>query len=401
MFIGLGLRSFKILLNSENKAVLFLSLFFHKALNMKRSIYLLLLIILLFSCKNSGERSEGYLIKGYITGYFTGKVVLAKYKDNKMISIDSTLMKKSRFKFKEVKIDHPELLYLIIDDGNIVIEFFADKNHMQINADYNKGNMLEVQGSKAHSEYVSFLENNVVFENKQKEIYDQKDIAVSNNDTAMLALLDSMFSATYREQMNFIYSYVNENTNSFVSAFIASRSLADHITLDQLESISNNFSDSVRSSIYYKELTDKIEVRKLTQEGMQAPDFSLPDTTGHLISLSSLQGKFVLLDFSAGWHGPSRSRHSELGDLYEKYASKGFEIFQVGFERNKVEWQNVIAADKIKWICVSDIKGLDSELVNLYGIRSLPRSFLLDRSGVIISKDLSTEELDMLLDRIL
>ena len=168
-----------------------------------------------------------------------------------------------------------------------------------------------------------------------------------------------------------------------------------------MEKLTNNFQDTVKTSVYYKELRDKIDIRKRTQEGMQAPDFSLPDSSGTNISLSSLQGKFVLLDFAASWHGTSRSRNPEFRKLYDKYKSKGFEIYQASLERNKKQWKQVIEADQINWICVSDIKGLDSDVVKLYGIRTFPINYLLDKNGVIISSNLSAEELDAVLEDIL
>ena len=224
---------------------------------------------------------------------------------------------------------------------------------------------------------------------------------MSNNDTVLLAELEEDYKAVSDEQLNFIMKYVKENNSSFVSTFIASRSLADYLPLNELEKLTNNFQDTVKASVYYKELKDKIDVRKRTQEGMQAPDFSLPDTSGTNISLSSLQGKFVLLDFSASWHGTGRSRNPEFRKLYDKYKSKGFEIYQASLERNKKQWKQVIEADKINWICVSDIKGLDSDVVKLYGIRTFPINYLLDKNGIIISSDISVEELDAVLEDIL
>ncbi|MCF6366245.1 MAG: AhpC/TSA family protein [Bacteroidales bacterium] len=368
---------------------------------MKKLIILIISFLVFFSCKNSYKKENDYLIKGYITGYFEGKVVLGKYLDGKLVTIDSLFMTKSKFKFKHVKINTPELYYLIVDDGQIIIEFFMEPNHVQVNADYNKQGMVEVQGSKTHAEYVAFLENNVVFENKQSKIYEQKDIAMSNNDTALLTELETDFRAVSEEQMNFILKYVKENNESFVSTFIASRSLADYLPLNELEKITENFKDTVRTSVYYKELSDKIEVRKRTQDGMQAPDFSLPDTSETNISLSSLQGKYVLLDFAASWHGLSRSRNPEYKKLYDKFKPKGFEIFQACLERNKKQWKQVIEADKINWICVSDIKGLDSDVVKLYGIRTFPVNYLLDKNGKIIGSNLSAEELDEILKDIL
>ena len=366
-----------------------------------RLSFFLILLVFAVTCKNTNDEDQDFLIKGYITGYLEGKVVLGKYQNDRLISVDSVFMTKSKFMFKHIKVESPEIYFLIVDDDQIIIEFFMDCNDIRINADYNTGGTLEVSGSKTHDEYVAFLENNLVFENKQREIYSQKEIAMSNNDTVLLQELDSMYTNVYKEQIDFIRLYIKENNASFVSVYIASRTLADNISLEELENLTSNFADTVRSSVYYNELKDKIEDKKRIQAGMQAPDFSLTDTSGINISLSSLQGKYVLLDFSASWHRPCRSRNSELQKIRKKYRDRGFEIYQVSFERDKNQWINVIETDKIDWICVSDLKALDSDIADLYVIRKFPTTFLLDKSGVIINNDVKIEELDMILERFL
>ena len=183
---------------------------------MKQILFLLISFSILFGCNSNSDSENEFLISGYITGYFEGKVVLNKYQNDKMVPIDSVFMTKSKFKFKKVKVDNPELLYLIVDDGKIIIEFFMDKNHVQINADYNTNGIVEVQGSDSHNAYVAFLENNVVYENKQRDIDAQKELAIINNNEKILAELDSMYSTTFQEQIKFIRSYVTENQNSFV-----------------------------------------------------------------------------------------------------------------------------------------------------------------------------------------
>ena len=143
---------------------------------MKKILILLIPVLLFLSCNNSDNKDKDYLLKAYITGYFNGNVGLYKVRKGKLIIIDSLHMKKSKFKFKHVKIKTPEMFWFVIDKGNFVIQFFADPHDMQINADYNNKSKLEVQGSKTNEEYVSFLENNSVYENKQLKINEQKEI---------------------------------------------------------------------------------------------------------------------------------------------------------------------------------------------------------------------------------
>ncbi len=350
---------------------------------MKKILFLIIPVFLFLSCKQD-KKEKDYLIKAYITGYFDGEVVLNKVRNGKLLPIDSLHMKKSKFKFKHVKIKTPEMFWFVIDKGNFVVQFFADPHDMQINADYNTGKS-EVEGSKTHAEYVSFLETNTVYENKLKKINEQKNIAYENNDTVLLKNLDSATAGILNEQIDFTKKYCYEHNKSYVSLYLTLSNLADYLSLPDLENVFNHFSDTLKTSPYYAELKDFISLRKNVQPGKQAPDFALPDTSGTTVSLSSLQGNYVLLAFSASWNGWCRADNKILSDLYGKYHKKGFEIYQVFAEQNKQQWKNIIQSDKIYWTAVSDIKGLDSEVLHLYTVRKLPQYFLTDKNGIIIA----------------
>lgn len=359
---------------------------------MKKIIILLIPILFLFSCKKSDKKDKDYLIKAYITGYFEGDIVLKKVRKGRLVSVDSLHMKKSKFKFKHVKINSPEMFWFIIDKGNFIIQFFADPCDMQVNADFNDKGKLEVQGSKTQAEYVSFLESNSIYENKQQKISEQKDLAYENNDTLLLKSLDSVSNSILSEQIDFLKKYVIENNKSYVSLYLTLSNLTDYLQLPELENIYNNFDDTLNTSVYYLELKDFISTKHNIQPEKQAPDFSLPDTSGTAISLSSCQGKYVLLSFSASWNGWCRADNKILSELNNKYGKNDFEIYQVFVEQNRQQFINVLKADKISWTAVSDMKGLDSNVLQLYAIRSLPQYFLLDKNGIILaaSDDLKT-----------
>ena len=363
---------------------------------MKKLILILIPFLLIFSCKTD-KTEKDYLIKAYITGYFDGEVVLNKVRNGKLVPIDSLHMKKSKFKFKHVKITAPEMLWFVIDKGNFIIQFFADPHDMQINADYNNQGKSEVQGSKTHAEYVSFLENNSIFENKQFKINEQKDLAYLNNDTLLLKSLDSVSNSIVKEQIEYIKKYAYENNKSYVSLYLTLSNLTDYLKLPELEKIYNNFDDTLKTSPYYLELRDFIMTKKNVQIGKQAPDFSLSDSAGTSVSLSSMQDKYVLLAFSASWNGYSRKDNKNLNKLYKKFQAKDFDIYQVFAENNMRQWKNVIKSDNLNWITTSDLKGLDSEILQLYGIRKLPYYFFLNKNGIIIT---SGDDLNVLIPEI-
>jgi len=127
--------------------------------------------------------------------------------------------------------------------------------------------------------------------------------------------------------------------------------------------------------------------------GQQAPDIILPDKEGKMIPLSSLRGKYVLVDFWASWCGPCRFENPNVVRLYQKYSEQGFDVYSVALDADRTKWLNAIETDGMNWNHVSDLKKWESTVVPLYKIESIPMTFLLDKNGKIIAKDLRGEEL--------
>ncbi len=126
----------------------------------------------------------------------------------------------------------------------------------------------------------------------------------------------------------------------------------------------------------------------ILDNGKVAPDFTLNDTKGNPVSLSSLRGKIVLLDFWASWCGPCRRENPNVKKLYNKYKNKGFEVMSVSLDRKRAPWLAAIQKDDLPWIHVSDVKGWKCAPAQLYKVRSIPATFLLDKEGRIIAKGL-------------
>ena len=121
------------------------------------------------------------------------------------------------------------------------------------------------------------------------------------------------------------------------------------------------------------------------------PTITLKNEKDSLISLASLKGKVVLIDFWASWCGPCRQANKHLRKLYSKYKEQGFEIFSISADYNKAPWKQAIKADKITWLQVYDEGGI---VANKWRINYLPTTFLLNREGKIVAADLDGKELD-------
>jgi thiol-disulfide isomerase/thioredoxin len=142
-----------------------------------------------------------------------------------------------------------------------------------------------------------------------------------------------------------------------------------------------------------------------TEIGDIAPEIRLPDTNGDTISLSSLRGKVVLIDFWASWCGPCRKENPTVVAAYKNYKDKNFtigkkfEIYGVSVDRDKNAWAKGIVDDKLTWSNVSDLQYWNSAPVKTYGVRGIPANFLIDEDGIIIAKNLRGEALENALER--
>jgi thiol-disulfide isomerase/thioredoxin len=139
-----------------------------------------------------------------------------------------------------------------------------------------------------------------------------------------------------------------------------------------------------------------------TKIGSMAPDLAFSSPDGKILKLSDLKGKVVLLDFWASWCRPCRMENPNVVANSKKYHDQGFEVYSVSLDKDKNSWIKAIADDHLTWPNhVSDLKFWSSEAAAVYGVRSIPETYLIDRSGRIVAKNLRGEALAPALEKLL
>jgi len=233
----------------------------------------------------------------------------------------------------------------------------------------------------------------------------QEDTSVTGNAQRSIMRLDAAFNA-------FVVNFVEKHPKS-PSTFLALSFLDPNNQLDIIKKVEQAISVSMYNSPLHIDILNKIgqlesqkqinDAQLLEQEktmghlknGNTAPEINLPSHKGGNISLSSLKGKVVLIDFWASWCVPCRQENPNVVRMYNKYKDKGFTVYSVSLDKDKTKWLNAIQQDGLIWQNhVSDLKFWQSVAAQAYGITSIPFTILIDKDGKIIDKNLRGTQLE-------
>jgi peroxiredoxin len=135
--------------------------------------------------------------------------------------------------------------------------------------------------------------------------------------------------------------------------------------------------------------------------GEQPYEISLPTPAGDTVSLSSLKGKVVLIDFWASWCAPCRVANRDLVKIYKKHKENGFEILGVSLDEEQAHWQKAIARDKITWLQVIDPGGWEAKTAAQWKINAIPTNYLINQDGIVVGIDLLPNEINRALSILL
>lgn len=273
------------------------------------------------------------------------------------------------------------LLEFVLEDGRTVIKGTSEKSFMAL-----------AKGGKLNTEYAKFHARELPLIEKKWELTKEGALAFKGGDTARSTACRLEGNALDAKRKEIQREYIAKHPGSFVSMYLLS-TLYEEFTPQAYAQAYGNLAPTWKPTFYGKLIAGKIESTRATALGQPAIDFTKPDLQGKDFSLSSLKGKYVLVDFWGSWCGPCRASHPHMRKLYDQYKSKGFEIVGVSDEKSaslesaEKSWKGAVEKDGINWLHVLNNYGKgDFDLVQKYGITGFPTKFLLDPQGKIIWK---------------
>ncbi len=362
---------------------------------MKR-LFLVIIILVI----NSTLFSQKTTIDGVITGVANAKIYL-EYFDfyNNPIIDSATTSKEGAFKFNTLiknygfyRINYNQSKTLIVLKPNEKISLTIDPTQNYT--------VSQSKGSEEIKQITDFQKTERFYKNKQDSI---NKVFQTYNEAG---------NTQFNQQLQQDYQKVDvEKLAAYKNLIILKPNLlcnlifVEQLPFDQFfevhdtvcKSLIGNFKDNV----FVAEMNKKITSQKSSQIGQEAPEISLPDTSGNIVKLTSLRGKYVLIDFWASWCGPCRRENPNLVRVYNRFKDKNFQIYGVSLDKSGDNWKAAIIKDGLTWIHVSDLKYWESAASALYGVKSIPYSVLIDPNGKIIQKGLRADALEKVLETLI
>jgi peroxiredoxin len=378
---------------------------------MKYILTLLLTISLLANCSPENKTTEAsstawvVTVRGkVIVPVAGGQILIEEIKQDGTGTKQSTTLKADNTYEAKLNLSSPGY-YRFNFFNRQMLNIMVNKSDLELNVDGSQQQgFWEIKGSPDHdliAKVQAMVQQSQAGPEMQAIETEYQQAAAANNEKRVEELRSQAMALMENNSVK-LASFLKEQPVSLaLFNLLQDPNLIDKDkNLDLFISTSEKFKKEWPNYVFTKELSNQVQKMKVTAIGQLAPEISLANPNGQIVKLSSLRGKYVLIDFWAKWCGPCRRENPNVVKAYQRFKDKGFEVFGVSLDRTKEDWVKAIAEDGLTWTHVSDLKYFESQAARDYNINAIPFSILLDKTGKIIAKNLRGAALEKKLEEV-
>ncbi|MCO6148993.1 TlpA disulfide reductase family protein [Flavobacterium sp. NRK1] len=370
---------------------------------MKKFLLIAVASAFVVSCNKLADNQ--FEITGTVDSSLNGKnVFLEKQGAMGYASVDTAKVENGKFAFKG-NVTEPELHFIQVDGVNGKAEFILEEGEIDIAVDKDSIFKSKKTGTYNNEKLSEYYDKIAAPRKKilafQKENQAAMMEAYKKQDTVVMNKLNKGYEAIGKEMKEISKNFVDKNPKAYISVLLLKQAFSmEKIPYADMKKRYDALDPEVKKTKAGKELGEMIEkanapaVAKANVEiGATAPDFTAATPEGKKLSLKESMGKVTIIDFWASWCKPCRMENPNVVAMYNELHPKGLNIIGVSLDKEEGKWKEAIAADKLTWNHVSNLKFWEEPIAVQYGVQSIPATFILDANGKIVAKDLRGEEL--------
>lgn len=363
-------------------------------------------ILLFFACTNN-EQKGNIELSGTFTNCKNDTLYLTYISSNGPQILDSSITDENgNFIFESLHIPGIGFYTLNLDQQQFCPLILDSGQSVKVKGDaLNLGYTFVTEGSEDSKIYREISKVGIRFQTMSDSLGSEfkREMERTQLKKDSFEILNRKYEKIYNEFSNSfsqeLIVIIKKNPNS-LACLAAVGQLDPDNNIQTYEFVDENLSKQYPKFDGIKSFHDQVVKLKTLAIGSVAPEITIPDKDGKNISLSSLRGKVVLIDFWASWCKPCMAEVPNVKKCYDKYKSKGFEVMGVSLDNDKTKWLGAISDNKMNWIHGCDIEpNGNSVTARNYNVSTIPFTLLIDATGKIIAKNLRGESLTAELEK--
>ena len=371
--------------------------------------------IVLTSCNKKAEEGPVFIVKGNIENGADKSISIYDIAEGGAKEISTAKLDgNGNFEFRVTSPEHFDFYLLNVEECGTIV-FIADSTEtITINSDAK--NLVQDYTIDGNEENQRIKELQVLRDALEKQV----SIMASSTSPAVVKTEREIRAVVDEFKENIKKQYIIPAPGSASAYYALTMTLGGSPIFNPMADRNDCRCFAAVATNYqrlYPETKHTKRITKIAEEGLKATrptqqveleveersatitdmfNLKLPQANGDTIALSSLQGKVILLDFTIYENTEIGGRNIKMRELYNKYKSKGFEIYQVSFDRREHFWQQ--SAANLPWTCVRDASGASARLFN---VQVLPTFFLINKKGEVILRDEQIENTEKEIEKLL